>query len=427
MRGPDATFPDPVLASVDFAYDGRPAAVHEADGSLLFFYHTLRLHGWDIWSKRYAAGAWQPSQPVVDRPGIDKHPSAALVGSRLWMFWQGYDPSQAAADRFWRIWFTTRDGGTFAAPAVFGDLGTQRRMPTAVADNAGGLWLFWLELVAGVWQVRYNRHDGSNWVLTNPQTLPPDGGQPPRVEDDLFLLFHPTSTSQRLWLFWARHEPGGPTGQTRWSVVYRIKQGLDPNASDWSPIRPLPKTGTGGYHDRQPAVLLTSTGDLEVFMSSTVGGGWTITHNTLAAGPLTWGTSQQVVGGPAARRGPLVVDTGVGALLVLRSNQSLTYPSDTFGATQIADHRYGGTSTVNTGDTAKLKLRGRYEDFQTYTYDAGSNGKRSSDDRIARDTVGLYLTPSTTDPDAIKATLSRLASELTDFLPATARAVFIPS
>jgi len=423
-------FPDPALASVDFAYDGRPAAVTEADGSVLFLYHTLRLHGWDIWSKRYADGAWQPSRPVVDRPGIDKHPSAALVGSRLWLFWQGCDPAQTGAGRIWRIWFTTRDGGpggTFAAPAVFGDPGTERRMPTAVADNAGGLWLFWLESVGGTWQVRYNRHDGTNWVLATAATMPMGGGKPPRVEDDLFVLFHPTSAGQRLWLFWARHEPGGPPGQTRWSVVFRVKQGLDPAAADWTPISALPKTGTGGYHDRQPAALPTPSGDLEVFVSSTSAGGWGIVRSTLAIGPLTWSAPQQAVGGPSARRAPLAVGTGAGTLLVFRSNQSLVYASDTFRATRIADHRYGGTATVLTGDAAKLALRGEYEDFQTYTYDAGSNGVRTNDDRIARDTVGLYLTPGTADPDAIKAMLSRLAGELAGFLPVTVRAVFIPS
>ena len=112
---------------------------------------------------------------------------------------------------------------------------------------------------------------------------------------------------------------------------------------------------------------------------------------------------------------------------MFRSNQSLTYASETFGATRILDHRYAGTTTVDTGGTAKLALRGRYEDFQTYTYDAGRGGTRTNDDRIARDTVGLYLTPGITDPAEIKAMLSRLANELAGFLPVTARAVFIPS
>ncbi|MEV6871427.1 hypothetical protein [Amycolatopsis sp. NPDC051128] len=411
------TFSEPALASVNFAYDGRPAVVREADGSASFFFHTRRRQGWDIWSKRFAAGTWQPSRPVVDRPGIDKHPSAALAGTKLWLFWQSYDPAQ----KIWRIWFTIRTGATFSAPAVFGDVATERRMPSAVADNTGGVWLFWLE--AG--QLRYNRNDGTNWQLTTPGTLPLDAGAPPRVEDDLFVLFHPTSTTQRLWLFWARQDPGGPPGQTRWNVVYRIKAGLDPAASDWSPIRPLPKAGA--HHDRQPAALVGGDGNLEVFTSSTQNGGWTVVRTPLAIGPLTWGTAQQVVPGPFARRAPLPVDTGAGTLLVFRTNQSLTYPSDTFGATRILDDRYAGTTTFDTGNTAKTALRGKYEDFQTYTYDAGHGGTRTNDDRVARDTVGLYLTPDTADPAEIKAALSRLAGELAGFIPVTARAVFITS
>jgi len=425
LRDTAGTLTAPALASVNFAYDGRPAVVREADGSALFFYHTYRQHGWDIWTKRFAAGAWQPSRPVVDRPGIDKHPAAALQGSRLWLFWQSYDPAQLPADRIWRISFATRTGTIWSAPAVFGDPATERRLPAAVVDNAGGLWLFWLEPVAGTWQLRYNRHDGTDWALATPQTLPLDGGQAPRVEDDLFVLFHPASANQRLWLFWARQEPGGPAGQTRWSVVYRIKQGLDPAAADWSPIHTLPKTGPGGYHDRQPAALLAAGGNIELFWSSTQHGGWSVVANTLAIGPLTWGTSQQVSTGPDTRRAPVAVDTGTGTLLVYRSNESLAYASAAFGATHTLDHRYAGTTTVDTGAVAKLALRGRFEDFQTYTYDAGPGGVRTNGNRIARDTVGLYLTPDIDDEDEIKAVISRLASVLAEFIPLTARAVFI--
>jgi hypothetical protein len=80
---------------------------------------------------------------------------------------------------------------------------------------------------------------------------------------------------------------------------------------------------------------------------------------------------------------------------------------------------------VDTTGTAKLALRGAFEDFQTYTYDAGSGGVRRNADRIARDTVGLYLTPDIADPDEIKAIISRLANVLPGFMPVTARAVFI--
>jgi hypothetical protein len=413
------------LASVNFAYDGRPAVVREADGSALFFYHTRREHGWDIWAKRFAAGAWGPSRPVVDRPGIDKNPAVALQGSKLWLFWQSYDPDRPPADRRWQIWFSTRTGTDWSPPAVFGDDATERRMPAAVADNTGGVWLFWLERVAGIWQVRYNRHDGNGWQVNTPQLLPLDGGQAPRVEDDLFVLFHPTSANQRLWLFWARHEPGGPAGQTRWSIVYRIKQGLDPAAADWSPIRPLPKAGAGGYHDRQPAALLAAGGDIELFWSSTQDGGWAVSRNTLAISPLTWGTNQRLGTGAATRRAPLAFDTGTGTLLAYESNQSIAYASDAYGATHTLDHRYAGTTTVDTTGAAKLALLGRFDDFQTYTYDTGSNGQRTDSNRVARDTVGLYLAPTAAAPQVTDEAISRLAGVLAEFMPVTARAVLI--
>jgi hypothetical protein len=425
LRDTTGTWSTPELASVNFAHDGRPAAVREADGSTSFFYQTHRAHGWDIWSKRFVAGAWQPSLPVVDQPGADKNPTAAVQGNSVWLFWQTYDPDQPRPDRHWRIAFAKRTGTTWTPPAVFGDPTAERRLPAAVADNAGGVWLFWLERLSGIWQVRYNRHDGTGWQLSSPATLPLDAGQDPRSEDDLFVLFHPTSATQRLWLFWARHEPGGPAGQTRWSIAHRVKQGLDPAVSDWSPVRLLPKTTTGD-HDRQPAALVSAGGDLEVFWSSTRGGGWSIVSNTLAVSTLTWGTTRTVVGGPYSRRGPLAVDLGAGTLLAYRSNESIAYASTDFGATATLDNRYAGTTTVDTSATAKRDLRGKFDDFQTYTYDTGHGGVRTGDDRVSRDTVGLFLTPKPgTTPAQVKAATDRLAGVLADFTPVSTRPVFI--
>ena len=108
-----------------------------------------------------------------------------------------------------------------------------------------------------------------------------------------------------------------------------------------------------------------------------------------------------------------------------RSNESLLHISAVYGATQTLDERYGGTTTADTRNAAKRALRGRFEDFQTYTYDAGENGLRTNDDRIARDTIGLYLTPDTADPAQVGALVSRLANALPEFMPSAARAVFI--
>ncbi|MFI5910933.1 hypothetical protein [Dactylosporangium sp. NPDC051541] len=421
VRDPAGNWAAPALASVNFAYDGRPAAVRDTDGSALFFYHTRREHGWDIWAKPYTtADGWGASRPVVDRPGVDKNPAAALQGDKLWLFWQSYDTEL----RRWQVWVATRAGGVWSPPEVFGDKDTPRRLPAAVVDNAGGLWLFWLERLAGIWQLRYNRNNGTGWLDT-PQTMPLDGGVAPRVEDDLFVLFHPTSSAGRLWLFWARQEPGGPAGQTRWRIVYRVKQALDPRAADWSQIRPLPKSGSGGYHDRQPAALLAGGGNIELFFSSTQDGGWGVSRNLLTTSSVTWGSNERLGTGAYTRRAPLAFDTGAGTLLAYRSNQSIAYGSDVYGATHTLDNRYAGSTTVDSTAQPKRLLFGKLDDFQTYTYDTGSSGRRNDDNRIARDTVGVYLGPTKAVPQVTDEAISRLAGVLADYLPVTARAVFV--
>ena len=426
LRDPAGVLDEPALASLNFAHDGRPVAINEADGSVLLAYHTHRSHGWDIWAKRWTrTGGWEPSGPVIDRPGIDKHPSMASSGARLWLFWQTYDPAELPGPPRWRISFAVRTGMVWSAPQIFGDPAAERRMPTAVADGSGGVWLFWLERAAGRWQLRWNRHDGTQWQLATPQTMPPDGSDDPRVEDDLHVLFHPGAVGRPLWLFWVRQEPDGPPGQTRRSIAFRVKTDLDPASTAWSPVRTVPKSGGKPYHDRYPYPQLTGSGDVELVWSTTRGGGATIVRNVLALAINSWGTPETLVGGPYAGRAPAVVPAGAGAtLLVYRSNASVHHDE---GALHTLDNRYAGTTTADTTGTAKLALRGRFPDFLTYVYDAGSAGVRTNDDRIARDTVGLFMTPGTADPDEIRIAVDRLAEAVREFIPVTTRAVFITS
>lgn len=402
--GGGTTWTDPELVSVNANYEGRPATVREADGSVSVFYQTQREHGADIWSKRFAGGQWRPSFPVVDRPGTDTNPSATLQGGTLWLFWQSFDGQR------WGVWFARRVGDSWRAPERFGE--AERRLPAVVADNTGGVWLFWLERTAGAWQLRYKRFTSVTDLNTGAGTaFPLDAGAQPRVEEDLHVLFHPTSPNQRLWLFWSRRDTAA--GQTRWSTVYRVKQALDPAATDWSPIRAVPRTGT--YHDRQPAALLLPGGDIELFWASTKDGGWSVVRAVLATATNTVGASTRIVTDAFTKRAPLVADIGTGTLVAYRSNRSIRYASQTFGATSSLDHRYAGTSTVDTGATAKRELRGRFEDFQTYTYGTGG--------RIARDAVGLYLTPR--DDVDLAAAIAQLAGALGEFMPVTTRPVFI--
>lgn len=480
------------LISLDFAYEGRPAAVRDGDGTLWLFYHTLRNGRWNIWYKTLSTfsidsgfrndldkGAvsagmqqafidegfplspdasaekeddlwiitdldngeiysvreeggdlnvyrWAPSRPLTRNAQIDKHPAAVMQGGTLWVFWDSYSETTGT----WHINYQTRAGGVWSAvigDELFADTTNERKNPWAVVDNTGGLWLFWLERVGTRWQLKYNRHNGADWQLDPAAAFPLDGGADPRVESDIFVLFHPADAAQRLWVFWAGKDSTVEPDRTRWQIAYRVKQGINPNSSDWSVIRALPKDAADpDYHDREPAAIVNADGDIEVFQSSNRGGSWSIWRNTLDAAAHTWSAGEQVTDSPYSQRDPVSLPADGGTLLVYRSNESLPYKSGVYGATETVDFRYAGSTTARTRDSGKIALRGKFEDFQTYTYDAvGKNGKRTDEDWYARDTIALYIKPDTVDAEKIERGISRIDKVLREFMPITDRAVFI--
>jgi phage tail-like protein len=406
------------LVSMNALYEGRAAHVRDSGGSDLFAYHTYRRHGWDIWAKsRSADGVWQPSQPLVDRPGIDKHPALAMLKDTLWLFWESYDEAGPPGERHWRVLLQIRSGDGWSPISVVGDPVGVRRNPTAVVDDADRLWLFWREWTAGVWQIRFNVHDGTAWQLDPAGTVPEDSAVPIAAEDALIAMFHPDRAGQRLWLFWAGRAPGGPVGQTRWSVAWRVKAGTDPSAADWSPVQVVPKA-SGADHDRDPAPLPIAAG-VELFWASTRVGGWSLVRAARDEGAQAWGAAERLAEGPYTGRAPMAVTTATGTtLLTFRTNQSLS-------SAHALDARYAGTTTVRVLDSAKRALWGGFEDFQAYTYDSGQAGVRTHADRIARDTVGLFLEPPDRPGPAESPDLDRLTGVLPEVMPVTTRTVLI--
>jgi hypothetical protein len=276
------------------------------------------------------------------------------------------------------------------------------------------------------WQLKYNRHNGTAWELDPAAVFPPDtGGEDPRIEDDPFVLFNSTESARSLWVFWARKEPTGEPHQTRWAVYYRVKAGVDPNVShDWSEIRALPKDAPE-YDDREPAAFVNADGNIELFWSSNRDGSWSIWHNTLNIAAGIWDAPEQVTSNPYSQREPLAQPIDDSTLLIYRSNESLTYSSEVYRATETLDSRYAGCTTADTRNMAKIAARGQFKDFQTYTYDAGQNGERTHKNWYSRDTIGIYLTPDTEDQTLILRNQKLLESALKQFLPVQVRAVFI--
>jgi hypothetical protein len=161
---------------------------------------------------------------------------------------------------------------------------------------------------------------------------------------------------------------------------------------------------------------------VEVFWSSHRGGRWSVLRNVLNPATHVWGAPEDLgqAGSAYSLRGPVAAATAAGTVLVFRSSESLRYTSAAYGATETVDPRYSGSGTVDTRNAAMLALRGRFDDIQTYVYDAGAGGVRTNDDWYARDTVGVYVDGGASDNET-----SRLRQVLKEFMPVTDRAVFI--
>lgn len=471
--------------SLNFAYEGRPAAVRDGNGTLWLFYHTPRNGRWDIWYKTLSVfslaaelendlntGAistglqqvfahegfslslsatikkrdsewlitdtengeiytvkkeagqlnvyrWAPSQPLTNRVQLDKHPTAAVQGNTLWVFWDVYDETERKS----HIHYRTRTGDVWSAIETnepFTNTTNERKTPAAVVDHTGGLWLFWLEKVATRWQLQYNRHNGAAWGSA--VSFPLYEGNDPGVQGAPFVLFHPGNVAPRLWVFWARREPSGAPGQTRWQIAFRLKQGIDPDVTaDWSAIVPLPKTiPNSDYDDCEPAARANTSGNIELFWSSNRDGSWSIWSSVLDLN-TGWGIPARVTTNAYSQRDPLPFAMGNKTLLIYRSNESLTYTSNVYRATETVDFRYAGSTTVDTRNIAKKGLWGQFEDFQSYTYDAG----QTREDWYSRDTAGIYINPFTEDKDLIARNRTLVEKVLRQFLPIQVRPVFI--
>lgn len=427
--------------SLDFAYEGRPAAVHDKNGTLWLFYHTLRKGHWNIWYKTRPKGKdWTPSEPLTNRAAIDKYPTAALQGETLWVFWSTYSETTQR----WEMNFRTLSKGQWSpiTPArhmvSFVTDQIQSRQPWLVQANDEKLWLFWLELLDQQWQLRYARRDNNvNSLFSFPFTFPiendgnPQTATAPRVESAPFVLLNTADTAQPLWVFWARNEIDASSGQRRWRIVYRVKANLEPNIIGWSAVRALPP-GSLESDDREPAAVVNTNGDIELYWRSNRGGNWSIWRATLNHSDHSWGQAELLPNmNPWTSCDPLPIDrrkvdpTNSGLILVYRSNQSVTYKSDVYKATTTTDNRYAGSTTVVANNKGKKDLRGEFEDFQTYTYDTRRNGKESGVGWYARETVGLFASPGTDNQEKIQSKQALLRTALPEFLPAAVRPVFI--
>jgi phage tail-like protein len=419
--------------SLDFAYEGRPAAAKDEQGNIWLFYHTVRNNKWDIWYKIFQKDSreWTPSQPLTGADTIDKYPTAVFQGNTLWVAWNSFNRE----NQTWQIKYKGRTGGQWSETRTFNDeisgTGTQCKSPQIVVDKNSRPWYFWLEKEgdAAPWQLKYNLYDGEKLAISPSPGFPADEGKEPRVEKDLFVLYCQEDDS--IWVFWVQERYIGDDGQRYWQIAFRKKSGTESIEGGWGPIQTLPKETLpedAGYDDCEPAAVIDADGRIELFWVSNRGGSWTVWYGKLA--DLTSGQADAAnvfIDKPYSRRTPLPLPMDEGISLLYRSNRGISYKSDVYGSTVTTDFRYAGCTTMDARNEIKNGL-GRwqkYEDFLTYTYDTGKNGKPTDDDWYARDTIGLYLTPNTEDQPLIIQNRELVKGVLERFLPIQTRSVFI--
>jgi hypothetical protein len=170
-------------------------------------------------------------------------------------------------------------------------------------------------------------------------------------------------------------------------------------------------------------------GRVELFWSSNRAGAWSVWHSAFDAAAATWAAPDPVTAGPFTERGPAPLPSPAGLWLFSGSNRPVTYTSQVYRATRTVDRRYSGSTTVDTRNAAKLALHGHLDDFATYSYATGRDGRPTDDDRYAYDAVGVFLDPAIDLPRQAgrSARLEQVKQSLRGFVPVQVRVILIDS
>jgi|GEM_PF-3376038 len=379
------------------------------------------------------------SEPLMlNENYLFKYPTVVSQNSETWLFASRF----SEANDFWSIRYQIYNDARwgqqgpsepdasidialnpFAEAGVY-DASRQRKYPFAVIDDSQRIWLFWLEMLAGRWQLRYNRRDGLVWG--QPVTMPLDAGDDPRVVKDIQVLIRPDPTPL-IYVFWSRPATTSLPGQVRWEVAYRVKEDFNLDSGNWTGVQNLPKDLVSDDHDDCEPWAIVIDDQVEVFFSSNRDlFGWSLWQNRLNDYTTNnWNGEMILYQDSYAQRNPMPVIDGEQVILFHRNNRHVQYTSEVYQASESNDLRYSGGLSLDQREFLKHQYIGGFFDHVCYSYDTGKNNKRSDNNKIARDTLGLFLETDTYDSAKIQAGIERLRPVIDEFIPLTDRSVFV--
>lgn len=300
--------------------------------------------------------------------------------------------------------------GFGVAPLLAPGLNPDDSEPSVCEDNSGGLWLFWSSRRdAGHLKVWYNRFDGTTWGTPRVLTSGATADREPCAFFD--------AAAGRLWVFWTGRKADGRKN-IFWRTTTNLNFASHTNAA-WAEHE-LAVAPEAQYDNAEPSAFAISGDRAALFFSSNRAEGVHIWSNVVT--PTTEQTDTQITQGQFTRTAPAALGLSDGGAKVwFRSNESLPYRSPLYPGSRTFDARYSGSTTIDTRDSSKFGVSGRFDDILHYLADTG----RGNDDWYARDTVGVYLTPDTDDDSLIITKRDQIEKLLRDFLPIQVRAVVI--
>jgi hypothetical protein len=204
----------------------------------------------NIWFKTNSGGVWSKESQLTGATQPDNAPSVTQdSGGRIWVAW--YRTSGSTAYLYYRI-FTPGSG--WAAEVQLSNNTTPDILPSVRGTVDGRVWLAWISLRTGNYQVFVKYFDGSIWSSdTRLTTYTGDDFGPSLVQ----------SRDGTMWVAWSREIKVGPNTFAA-DLYYKNSTNL---GSTWSADTSITTTTT--FNDFNPS-LVQSTFDkmLYLFWSS---------------------------------------------------------------------------------------------------------------------------------------------------------------
>ena len=412
-------------------FDGHPSTVVDADNNAWVVWHSDRTDSRDIWIVNADAEDASPVKtqlidPAEDpsEPVINEYPTTLASGDRLWLCWdanRGTD-RHSNAD----VWVSYTDRVTPEQKQVVPftsytniqklnlsqHLTADDRWPTIVMDSNLSLRVFW----------QSNRRGSTDiWmqVCLDPQGSPLQWELPHRVTTAHRHHTQPCAVSDgsRIWLFYV-NELGDRTN-LYCKVIPESMASEDIVDAPELEIVPITQ---GLQFDGAPSAVFWK-GNIWVFWHSKcqvtsdgqnressrkrvqwkiLGQAWTLNGGRPIAANEPFIVSEDVSGD---KEPSVIVDNTSDALRILWRSQrrGRDYQSRSF----------------EIGDPEMRVNMGTYNDRLHYSYDT----RKQNENRYARDTVGVFLTPNAERPDLIDRSYRLMNGPLRNFMPVNVRPI----